>query len=238
MKPPIKAITLDDMSRRCDFGGFSEAVQQAFRDPDTDEFSWSKLGVSCGALFRSAPSLRFMYGPLNKHFKERKLPKERTRKDDDYAQLERPDEIPEKKQRSAVAGAAGAVRDDDNDQTMEATFERIGQLITHLDRVCSPADRKNAGRKGKANIIQTLVDPVDPVQTIENFFDFAFLVKDCRIMQRSRDGVVDVMTVNPEDSTPDWQAQRKQMVLSLNMPDVKLIAALVAAEAALDAGNP
>ena len=218
------------MSRRCDFGGLSETVQQAFRDPDTDEFSWSKLGVSCGALFRSVPSLRFMYGPLNKHFKERKAPKERAQKDN-YAELERPDEIPEKKQRSTAAvGAAGGAGDDDNGQTMEATFERIGHLITHLDGVCKSTKRK-------ANLIQTLVDPFDPVQTIENFFDFAFLVKDCRIVQRQRDGVVDVKTVNPEDFTPVWQADRKQMILSMNMPDVKLIAALMAAEAALDAGN-
>ena len=232
-----QAIALDDMSRRCDFSTLCDSLTAKYRDAqEGDEFNWTHLGNDVGALFRGAVPMRFMFGPLNKLFKQRKTPAERRMASRDEVELERPDEIMDQRKRGRRGQGDAAADEGKKDEGLnaEATNERITHLLEHLQKA---SEVKADGRRNKVKLFEALVDPTDPVQTVENFFDFAFLVKDQRIMQNESNGLVQVMTVEAGNSTEEWaNKSRKQMVLSMGMPDVKLMAALVAAEQALDNG--
>ena len=77
----------------------------------------------------------------------------------------------------------------------------------------------------------TQVDPVDSVQTIENFFDFAFLIKDKKVRVTSTDRNqhtphIELLKEDVETANT-LTKDKKQQVLTLSISDVKRISQLL-----------
>lgn len=112
----------------------------------------------------------------------------------------------------------------DEDGNAEATNERINHLVDYLE--ATTTSLKASSKSARLDLLSTIVDPQDCVQTVENFFDFAFLVKDKRIVQKydNKKNTTQILVVDPAQMEDDGGFQsRKQMVLSLNMSDLKMI---------------
>jgi hypothetical protein len=62
---------------------------------------------------------------------------------------------------------------DEDDEDIEATNERQMRMATALEETV-------LNSKG-VDVMKFLIDPEDPVQTIENFFDFSFFVRDKKV---------------------------------------------------------
>lgn len=71
-----------------------------------------------------------------------------------------------------VTTADQVTRDDDDaeNEDVEATNKRQENMKSKFKQL---TEENNP----EIDIIQLLVDPLDPVQTVENFFDFSFLLK-------------------------------------------------------------
>lgn len=65
------------------------------------------------------------------------------------------------------------------------------------------------------------LDADDPVQTVENFFDFAFLIKEKRAMESVQDGEPKAIATDINKLNAYMGNQRQQMVLSLSMKDLR-----------------
>jgi hypothetical protein len=59
-----QAFKMGDIASSFNFPTFSTKLQERFSDKTTNEFSWTQLGHSVGALFASAPLYRFSHSSL------------------------------------------------------------------------------------------------------------------------------------------------------------------------------
>jgi hypothetical protein len=66
------------------------------------------------------------------------------------------------------------------------------------------------------------VDPLDKVQTVENFFDFAFLIQNKSVVEDVVDGLPEAIAVS--NLTNDV---KKQLVISLNMKELSKVCELL-----------
>jgi hypothetical protein len=214
-----QTVALDDMSRRYDFGGLCSSICTTY-ETSHQGIDWSTLGKDVGNLFRGIPVQSFMLGPLSKYFKPRAATQRRHKIDKVIDEIVRPDEFFQAQNKDNGNGNGKGVN-------AEATNERIDHLLKHLMSDNETTFAKQYIRK-RLNVLNTLVDPCDTVQTVENFFDFAFLIKDQRVMQKlTSAGDVEAVYVEPEKLDDNWATNRKQMVLSMNIPDLKLLGDLL-----------
>ncbi len=228
-----QTIKLDDMGRRFDFATLAGVCKDTYdgsanSNDNSDGFSWSNLGNHVGKLFRSLPDVNVMHGPLSKVFVARKIAQRRERSAQEDLEMVRPDEI--LTQSHSKSSANGGINGDlsgeqqqDDDAEAEATNERINHLVNYLETSASQLKAKN--KSARMDLLSTIVDPQDCVQTVENFFDFAFLVKDKRVVQKydNKKHTTQILVVEPETMEDDSGLSRKQMVLSLHMSDLKMI---------------
>jgi hypothetical protein len=91
----------------------------------------------------------------------------------------------------------------------------------------------NIRSNSSSDLLGILVNPRDNVQTIENFFDFSFLIKDKRVGQDLlQDGIPSYTIINVESLNEGLLPnERKQMVLSIGMRDLRLLAGLLSRDA-------
>jgi hypothetical protein len=217
------AANLEDNSRRYDFNSFSAALTDKFKDRQSDLFDWTKLGMDCGALFMSAPAMTVMLGPIGKPEKlrkiaERKGPKQRHEE-------VRPEELTQ------------TAEDDD-----EATNERIQTQRDHIQHLCYPEFKPKKKNElppanticNKFDLLYNLLDPADAVQTVENLFDFAFLIKEKKVTQKIDENGMPISLLIPDGL---HNADRKQMVLTMGMKDLKKLSKLVASKSVADGLN-
>ncbi len=131
-------------------------IRGRFTDQN-DHISWTKLGDELASISTGAAAVETMVGPMAKEAKIRKAIV-RAVKDRELAGLsaEKPEEMEQ--------------GEDDAD---EATNERLKKLLD----VIMETTLENEDERHTLDLLKLLVDPADNVQTIENFFDYAFLVK-------------------------------------------------------------
>tara|TARA_B110000090_G_scaffold205781_1_gene254058 strand:+ start:381 stop:1178 length:798 start_codon:yes stop_codon:yes gene_type:complete len=140
-------------------------------------------------------------------------------------------------------------------EVSEATFKRIARQHSTVEKLSKQAaiansqSQANGGGGGDSDsdsqsqsqtqkdnavnaefpLLNVLFDPEDPVQTIENFFDFAFLIKENSVVQR-----FDKKTKRPRCVAANKNSlekmPRKQLVLSLNMGELEQLAELLEPE--------
>lgn len=153
-----QATSLCDMSGRFNWQDLSDKAKNRFQNPPgAVGFNWEKFGCEARMIFNSASSFNTMAGPIYKEEKIRKISVRRQKEDN-----------------SGVENTTGQVienhEDDGND---EATNARVANLLHYLESLDgAPFD-----------LLRTLVDPCDPVQSVENFFDFSYLHK-VRLLDR------------------------------------------------------
>ncbi|CAM9421758.1 unnamed protein product [Ascophyllum nodosum] len=121
-------------------------------------FNWSKLGGSVSMVFLSAPAGGgFMMGPLDKPLKEARSRQRRNKPNDDNVEEVEPEDV------APTKGKHGSK------QKKDQTHERITRM---RDQVATK------GLNGKeTDMFETLLNPKSFTQTVENLFDFSFLVK-------------------------------------------------------------
>jgi hypothetical protein len=147
-----------DSSFQFNFQSLATKVSEKFSHKGV--FSWTNFGKSVQHLDQSrVPEFSCMLGPMNKGEKLRKQMTKKNKEDMNDIVTEIPEEIFQE--------------DQDGD---EATNERLKVLYDLFATKIT-----NTAKGGKEypvfDMLRLLVDPSDRVQTIENFFDFSFLIK-------------------------------------------------------------
>jgi hypothetical protein len=166
-----QAFQLNDLSKQYNFETFVERLHNKFI-PETNEFiDWVMLGHEVEKIF-NCPLVPFttMNGPF---LKEEKVRKQIVRRKAD-------DEMD--KHRAPEKGKEIIQNDDDQ---AEATNARVQHLLQEVRNRSKPKSSSRAGSSSQLDygeaepfdLLELLVDPVDPIQTVENFFDFSFLIK-------------------------------------------------------------
>lgn len=184
-----------------DYDSLSIVLQRKYiaREDSTGRFSWDKLGKDASALFCSAPKLSALRGSLMKPERLRAAPSRRAPKE--HADVVRPLEIQHGPGSKAGDGAAQA----------ESTNERVNSLFSHFHR---------QSKEARVDLMSLLLDPVDAVQTVENFFDFGFLVKTKRVAMESVGGRLLCTETNPDAIVNHHSTQ---IILALDMKDLRSI---------------
>lgn len=173
------------------------------------QFSWSRLGKDVGALFKSAPHATMMLGPLGKPSKVRKVTEKVAREKIGNVALAKPEDIVQE------------VDEEEDKEFNEATFKRIDvQMNLILEK---------SKKSQSLPLLPLLFDAEDQVQTVENFFDYAFLIKEKAVAQKvekeTKGGSgLPMIIAAPKEKLQELEV--KQHVLSLNMKELKELAEL------------
>lgn len=161
-------------------------------------FNWKVFGMSVGECMRTTPRVSFMLGAVEKEVKERKKAEKTARKGvkDTEAKMETPDEI-----------KAG----DEVEQTKDATQLRIEAM----EKAIRKLPLKNGGT---ADIIRFLVNPNSFTQTVENFFDFSFLIRNGAVgLTQDKETGQLLARKTDETEASEVSGHGNQCILSLDM---------------------
>mmetsp|Transcript_30588 Transcript_30588/g.98584 ORF Transcript_30588/g.98584 Transcript_30588/m.98584 type:complete len:305 (-) Transcript_30588:365-1279(-) len=170
---------------------------------------WLGLGRDVGHLFAAVPELAFMCGPLQQPEKAAPPPKEkkkRQRATQDDSQLE-------ETQYETTDYSQAATMSTQQKKQEEATNRRLQTLVETM-----------SSKEGDFDLMRLLVSPGKFSETVENFFDLSFLVKDGKAKID-----VDPATGLPRaalSEPPDEQVPKAQTVVVLNANDNKKLAEL------------
>ncbi len=143
----------------------------------TNRLSFELLGRAVlASLFNTSFPIKTMNGPIKQEVKVRNAPvRNRNVKED----------------MKGVKGQTAVIQENDGDEDQnDSTAARVKNLFGHVQTVLYEDDDDDDGKNQKKkresdkmkkahqlDMLHTLVDPKDTVKTIENFFDFAFLLK-------------------------------------------------------------
>jgi hypothetical protein len=172
-----QALKLSDLSKQHNFEALCLKLKDFYSvinekgQANTDHIDWTVLGFEVAHIKPITTSFTTMTGPFQKEEKTRKpiTRRKATNEDEKNAPVEKPKEI---------------IQTGDEDKN-EATNERVKKLISVVRNLTDESNEHksssspSAGGGGEIgfDLLSLLVDPVDDVQTIENFFDFSFLIK-------------------------------------------------------------
>ncbi len=172
--------------------------------PKDGTFDWTGLGADVGQLFLAPCPFNMVFGPMARPEKVRNAGQRGPRERDEVVKIV---EVAELKQ-TDEEGEEGELN--------EASFKRIEKL----DDVIKKRTNK---KKDSFPVMDILVDPTDQVQTVENFFDFAFLIKDGQVATQ-----YDKSDKNPKAVSAILEklqnSSRRQHVLTLNMKELHEVA--------------
>lgn len=151
-----QASTMSSLSRRHDFDSIANRFVLKFT-PETDNVvDWTTAGVQLGRLINFCVPVTTMVGPLSKEEKVRKVAVRKPREAPETGAIQKPQEMTE-----------------ENADKDEATNGRVLKLHDEAITLNEQADGQGF------DLLKLLIDPVDPVQSVENLFDFSFLMKVC-----------------------------------------------------------
>ena len=149
-----------------------------------------------------------MFGPLGKPPKVRVAPERVARPVADNSRVEVAEEVVQDEEDEEDGEAVN------EKEFNEATFARID----HQEKVL----REFRDKGEDAELISFLVDPLDQVQTVENF-DYAFLIKE-KFTSEKIDKTTGLPVIKPTHRELLAEKENKQLVLSLNMQELKELA--------------
>lgn len=223
-----QAAALQQFSSKLDFSFLREALLARFsqrslnndgsRGGGRGPFDWAALGIALSPLSLAPPETCCLLGALEQQVKVRKTIVRRKRGGEVEAEEVRPDSL--------------GAQDNDLD---EATNERVATLLRVTD---SLSKGEEGGETGCFDVLKLLVDPSSPLQSVENLFDFAFLLKEKRVYveqgpaEDAQEGGVRGLAVDPKQLE---KCEKQQRVLALPMKDLRLLAQLLHGEGTDDA---
>jgi hypothetical protein len=156
-----QAMVLSDISGRFNVFDLSTTIKNNYRtaEDNNNVFNWKRFGMEARMLFNCTPTMDTMVGPLRREVKLRKVSAKRENR------FEEPSVAATS---HAVTGKKGdnSENPDDPDND-EATNARVEKLYTFLHSV----------ENQQHDLLRTLIDPANPVQSVENFFDYSYLHK-------------------------------------------------------------
>lgn len=147
------AASLSNLAGTQDFAALANRISNMFKPENCNNMDWTAAGLHIGQLMNFCVSADTMLGPLSKEEKIRKAPVRKAKEQLDSV-IQKPQEI----------SVEGADKDDD-------TNERVTKLMDVTNQLHETSHGKGF------DLLKLLVDPEDNVQSVENFFDFSFLVK-------------------------------------------------------------
>lgn len=180
-----------------EFDSFAIALRRRYVEESnlSGTFDWAHLGSSVSALFCGAPVFTTLRGGLMKPVKVRAAIK---RAANDFSEIVKPIHV-----------AHDSAVKERGDKHVEATNERVNFLFNHFHQ---------RSQESRVDLLGLLIDSEDPVQTVENFFDFGFLVKTKRVAMQMVDGKPLCTETDPEAIA---QHRSSQVILSLDMRDLR-----------------
>ena len=203
-----QAATLQNVSRLYSFEHFASCIKRDFRNEASPiGIDWVVLGDDVGSLYLPQAELNTMLGPISKQKKMRNAPVRKVKQD--YVDI-----VPD-----AIIN-----RNEDGDCD-EATNERYKKLLD-VSETMSSSGGKGEDVDRTYNLLSVLVNRDDNVQTVENLFDFAFAIKDKRVMMSYQDdpnfAAKMPSAIHQELGTKAIaeNVRKRQMVLSVNMGEL------------------
>ncbi|OQR82828.1 hypothetical protein ACHHYP_15456 [Achlya hypogyna] len=126
-------------------------VEKCASDDRREQLDWERLGGAVGACFRSTIGINFMFGSMDTQVvhKEKRVVRRRRQEDDDI----------EATQPTQLTGANRGEKED-----VQAV--RLNKLVRTLKRTPS-----------KVDVFKLCLNPQSFAQTVENFFDMSFLIR-------------------------------------------------------------
>ncbi|RYG67131.1 hypothetical protein EON64_08150, partial [archaeon] len=211
-----QATSLQRLSSKLDFSFLRNALLSRFSQRPLNNggggqggtqgpFDWAALGSELSPLSLSPPLSCCLLGTLQQEAKVRKTSVRRKLEGEQDTEVVKPV--------SLVAQES---------ELDEATNERVATLL----RVTAALSEEDG--RGYFDVLQLLVDPVSPLQSVENLFDFAFLLKEKRVVvaqdRGAEEGGVHGVAVDP---TQLEGREKQQRVLAVPMKDLRLLAQLL-----------
>mmetsp|Transcript_17424 Transcript_17424/g.40090 ORF Transcript_17424/g.40090 Transcript_17424/m.40090 type:complete len:348 (-) Transcript_17424:47-1090(-) len=149
-----QAVSVDKLIRELRKKGCVDDSAQDEGDSEDGDFDWAQLGKAVGGLWATVPPVEFLCGPITKPEVARKgRPGRRAKRGgEEEVEEEQPEDVTSK-----------------DEELVESTQKRLTVLkdkLSHMTEGGNPVD-----------FFSFLVDPRSFTQTVENVFDFSFLVK-------------------------------------------------------------
>eukprot|EP01039_Chlorochromonas_danica_P007121 gene7121-7874_t len=191
-----QAAGLARFASRLDFDLVVTRGHDLFPSERCEQLDWCALGRSLGKLFDRPPLCLTMAGPLLREAKTRKPIQRRAKSQISEEQLAKP---------QTLTGP--------RDEEDEATNERLNTLLKVLGEI---------GSEGQSfDLLGLLLHPTNPVQSVENLFDFAFALKEKRVVAGLDKGSGLPVAAIPHNLDVLDKESKKQMVLSISMKDLR-----------------
>eukprot|EP01032_Pedospumella_encystans_P009504 gene9504-11180_t len=196
-----QAQTLSDVSARLSWQDLSTSVTTRFGNDEANSgLNWGKLGNEARQLFNSTSSFTTLVGPMNKEERQRNITVRRHRENT----------------ADVINATSENIENNESDGNDEATNARVAHLLKHIE----------SHENQEFDLLKTLVDPVNPVQSLENFFDYSYLHKEKEVKHKFEEetGTLKACAAKPKELD---EAPKSQMVLSFSMQDLTRLAQLV-----------
>lgn len=226
----MMAETLVNRAKKIDtsnlsFSSLAESVKKNYCDDDDGdenssarskheahtEISWMKLGADVGKLFLNPVDLSTMVGPMSKPKKV--VAARQARQRDEPALVVRPEVLDTSKKDGT----------DEDKEVDEVTFRRLEDLDKEVKH-----RSEDRGVSDKFELLDILFDAKDCVQTVENFFDFAFWIKDGEVMESWDKKSSQPFAISADKNK--MPTERRQHVLALSLKDMKALCKILEQE--------
>jgi hypothetical protein len=202
-----RATAIGSTSSAYDAADVVRHLQRRLQDDDTGHFNWASLGRSVGVCFDKIPNTHFFNGAIDQPPKEKVVRQKRVRDEEEANYVE------------------VKVVSDENDKKEEEVNAKRRKVLVKVQAAMQKEEGRKANvvaQKAKVNVLDMLVNPTSFTQTVENIFDFSFLVKDGRASMLVDDRGLPMTTM----TRPLEVAQApRQAVVAFTMADFKALTA-------------
>jgi len=182
-------------SRRIDAGQLTSRLKSAFaKEFADDDVGWRELGRMVGRYFNGIFGNGFLFNALE--VKERKRPERR--------QKQKPAEDEPKLAPETIKNDEKSKKVDHHEQMQTLIFKKLKE-------------------EGPQNMLKFLINPHSFTQTVENFFEYSFLVDNYSCIEVDGEGNPQVSVPKGWDGSSDVSSSmpRKSSILSFTMDDWK-----------------
>lgn len=195
-----QAQNISKYDSKLDFSQLARCVLNKHSKADQpNSLDWESFGFLALTLFDSPAELVTLRGPMLLEVKVRQVARRQSNQEDRNAELVK----------------AEVLTNEDGAED-EATSHRINTMISALDDI-----QKKPESADGFDLLSLLVHPEFPIQTIENFFDFSFIIKQKQAAMDVRGGLPRAVLAEGEKLE---KLDKKQMILSMPMPKVRELA--------------
>ena len=182
------------------------------------QLNWTRLGADAGQLFYGATPINTLIGPLGAPPKAKKAIVRQDRSDAHAMIAAKPKEVVNDEEEG----------EDDDEEEGEATRARIRNLgktllkMNKSSKSLTLSDRKHKEKwQNRLPFLDVFVDPKDNVQTIENIFDLAFLMKNGDVICATDTSGDPFVICDDSTFTKINGDEKRQHVLSINMKELQ-----------------